>query len=739
MAGYKKYSPITFTNYIGCIDMDSILIKKVWSNDIVEITDKIKKGISSSELSDSNIVVFKVELTSINIFKNKVKYLSEINLRCSGKKVFFITFNGKSNLFELYEVVNSQLVKLNDNALLERIRLADLNEVVEQSSGESLIEAPNGTHFITPSGKHTNKFIRIADIVQSYNALDRISYWLLPHLKDVSYILIDNWSIASIVLHTQLRAGINIPFDSFTSHVSSNISDAKSVLKRVGKRHKGGTVLCLVSVSASGGFLETAEKLISESKLFHTFKGLALFVLPGSPTETCLGQINTDIEWFGSEEDCSYCSSNTDNDKFYIDPKYYTLRDYKEKPAFMPAKFFSTGENHDIPTQAREFISEYGQIDGALSLHKNDSYAGLSPRHHAYFIDVDKLCSSTVFLDKFETKLADYYKCNGIPDVIVFPDHNAGEHLAKIISNSYQNLFIKTNSLENISIGDREIIANSKHILFVDDVVITGTRLDKYNRSLREDFKTSTFDTVGYLIGVARPDSNKALINIKQRLTFGTWESASFAWVESLILPNWSESQCPWCKELNLITSVDAPFEESTHCEERIIELRKRSGINSNGFLYFENVARVILGQGSPLASGGASEIQVLFTIAHGLQMCRSEIDEKYALKKDIFIQSVLGTKKLFHTYNEPMIQAAFLRSAQPNEICSEFWQNNMIDLKFNPEDSASHVLFGELILYLNTIFSEGGYLKTAENSMRKLVDFDKGCQLSKLSSRFFK
>lgn len=82
--------------------------------------------------------------------------------------------------------------------LLNAIRQGDLKDLVVRS--QSII-ASDGFLYESPAGTLTNVFLRVGNIQQDRAALDAVFFWLYPHLRNCGAILVDTWSITSIVFN----------------------------------------------------------------------------------------------------------------------------------------------------------------------------------------------------------------------------------------------------------------------------------------------------------------------------------------------------------------------------------------------------------------------------------------------------------------------------------------------------------------------------------------------------------
>src|SRR5690606_11295790 len=135
---------------------------------------------------------------------------------------YLLALSSKYDAYCIYLVKSDNCLEINDEELLGKIRQADFIDVLERSDGECFHIADEGLHYQTPSGMHTKAFLRLADAVHSFGRMDRISYWMLTSINHADAVLFDNWSLASLVLHSQSVLCKSVKFDCLHQHMNFN-------------------------------------------------------------------------------------------------------------------------------------------------------------------------------------------------------------------------------------------------------------------------------------------------------------------------------------------------------------------------------------------------------------------------------------------------------------------------------------------------------------------------------------
>lgn len=691
------------------------IIKKIWTPHVADLIDRLKRIDSGAQIS-APYFVFKVsDKLRAHLAKDE-NSRSQVVSRYPDKTVYILEYDKAIAKHKIHVVQQGKLKVSADEKLLKDIREFDLLEVIYRTSGDCIIDAPDGTHFITPSEKHTKRFLRLADALHSYDALDRISYWLQAEMNGVAGIVIDTWSLASIILGSQLLLGEGgrAPFDCFRRHIKNDEVEAEKVLSKLANRMVGdGPLLCLVSVSSSGSFFNAFENLVKNSAIRNPTKVLSLYKLRDTPQKIeALATLDFPLDWF-NEPDCTYCAGG-ETTIYQIDPKFYYPRQHQEEPIKF-SKSLLQDDSKKKKSRASRFIHGYGKLPGVLRVHRDDPNDGINPRHHAFYIDVATLLKHDAFKQEVCSALKEVKSADGEAVVVVTPPHKAGGLLANIASNFLGAKYISHQNLRNLPAEDKELIRSAYHLIFLDDVLITGTRITRYLTALREEFSRDelrSLKTVTWSPIIARPSHRKKIDSIEGCLREHPWKN-KLTYLYETVLPEWvGDKSCPWCQEAAVFEKeVQVLFEEPSWYQERRDNLiyGKEDGLSENPLLLLPGAERKNVGSGSPIADEGSNEMQVLFLLATALQNLRN--DSQNPLGPSLFRSCVLSMfgegndMDVFQRYSEALFQAAFLRTVKKEEWDRHVKSKGVEHLaNLISGGSPNGVLLGESILFLHRL-----------------------------------
>lgn len=209
--------------------------------------------------------------------------------------------------------------------------------------------------------------------------------------------------------------------------------------------------------------------------------------------------------------------------------------------------------------------------------------------------------------------------------------------------------------------------------LFLDDVFITGSRLDAINRFLREHKAVISprLTNLHYWTALATPHSESEYQARFRGLTGHHSWTATLQHFAKFLLPDWHESAtCPWCAESKLLGrvaqylgEVDGPL------TDRLSTISDcTSGVTVEAFFSSMNRQLPALGAESVALGAGASPMQVLFACASAVQQLRD--DANNPLDPSRFpAPSLLATRVLEQFYSERLLWLGLIRSLHGTEL----------------------------------------------------------------------
>jgi len=396
-----------------------------------------------------------------------------------------------------------------------------------------------------------------------------------------------------------------------------------------------------------------------------------------------LCKLEEDAQYYASKEDCQLCKA--DSKPLNIDPKLYYLKDGVENYVMLGKSYFET---------CRSFLSRFGDLPDALRVHRTDRSGD---RHHAFDINIAALLQSEEFVNNFHESLR---AVPFSPEVIVAPNHSNGRNMARIASALLGCPVVIHNDLrpdDQLLNDDRRMLESARRILVLDDAINSGTRMDSFNRSLREHF--GELDDLCFLTAMARTESAVELKDIETQLTKAHPWRSYLRYVEKCFLPRWDAEECPWCLEYDFLANISVQsVEPPKWLTERLSALiGKEDGLSTDPLLMLPTLHRPLLGHGSPISRQGSSEMSCLFAVVSALQSLRSADNDLKRLSPRFPVSNVFGLRNL-KNYSEGLVRAVLLRSVKPQEWGDRNSRDVGQFLTRSCQASGQNVVLGELL-----------------------------------------
>ncbi|MEH6500655.1 MAG: phosphoribosyltransferase [Pseudoalteromonas distincta] len=548
--------------------------------------------------------------------------------------------------------------------ILAELRSEDMSRIIGGSLSRCVIRSSSNHHFSLPSGAHSSQFVRLAEAFTNITVVDSIAYWAALHILQSNNFILDNQPTCIVVdnpsmlvlssrMQKLLSGTVELhALESYPSCVETN----RSVIELFDMLTERTTNIYLViGISSIGGLFKFINNRTSCIK-----EALVLFAL--SPTEDitslCTPQIDG-YEIYKSEEACSLCKSGSTPVK--IHGSTYLAGHSPATPVPLKRELF---------TSQKDFFQKYGKHPGVLRVHYNDPNES-TPRHHAFYIDV----SSLFVLEEFRKHIKKTIQLIiPKPDLVVSPKHDTAVKIGRLAAEALGcHFFAVETPLQENGNEFTDYLVRSKNILVIDDVLISGSRFDNFNRAFRETAHlTCEIDSICYFAALATPPSENAFAQrVKGLTTNHDWKS-QVLYLYKIILPDWHTTrECPWCAEHEILVKLmeldnllDAPL------DGRIAELsEKKLGIQENCFSFHpENIEAPLLGSKSVILPEGSTSTQVLFSCASALQQART--NGNHPLEPNAFPTPRYIAKRVFSDhYTERLIWLALLRTVKASEL----------------------------------------------------------------------
>ncbi|HUH19527.1 hypothetical protein [Albibacterium sp.] len=609
------------------------------------------------------------------------------------ESIFYVAYNKSEFIFSK-----------NDNFLKENFK-----EIINQGlanifiSNGGLVES-NGIshHYVFPSGKHSTKFLRTANVLVQKSEIDFIGLNLLHLFKhteirniycDTLSINVIGYSISQYLKRYDDREDINIEsFKSYDGIYSKNTKFYKDSI-------------FLISASTSGG-------------LVHYLKGnhpeidskdvCVLYYLPiEKPSNLSLERVLCNLErnekfqygleiykQFKAGERCSFCENQSTaikivGDSFSLDEpiintrnivasKYISksLKDFVEVFKYNEETGTSLKVSFSEDTINRKKYNLYIDYENIIKHIENEQY-----KSHKNKIDA--------FINQYVPASLNY---------IIHLNDKGSELLAKYILE--KTTCFSKNSIEVINqseLADKKISEHeSGSILIVASCITNGKNLLYLSRYFRNYNNIRLI----YFIGINRISDSDKHKELKSNIKYGLYgsENSSFVEIETINCDN-SNTETPWEIELDHLREIQEGLNEpSSFVTERIttitnfsnktfkggtqkifypdilgneLEIRKNSAFfNSND--YFEQV----------------TQSDIYFTISCVLNNMRNNsIDGLYQTN---FVKNLLDPF-IFNRFNDGIIQASILRAAKNDELNYSFSRKNSEDMLMLLKTFAKH------------------------------------------------
>ena len=539
-------------------------------------------------------------------------------------------------------------------------------------------------HYIKPSEKHTNFFLRASKMFRSSIEISFFALAALNHFPKnedgtpfiPSHILIDTPIIIAlaqaIVDLLKLISGNEIPtieinsFGSFTGLNDEEYSSA--ILSELPE-----TTLALISASTSGGLAKELQKSLKlpESHFLHFLYLSATLREDVSFPKICNlyqdkvhnanGFIRRPQNF--NAENCKLCTGGS----FAI----RLLGDHFDPapPKPQPVKI---GRN-DAPTGIDSFRELIGRTVAQNIFKVGTTKAYRDKTHRHFYVDASLLLENEKIKERLHYNLDVYFPQN--PQAIIHIDKYSNRFAEEIKE------YTKCENVDIISHDDIEShlpnATNSKKPIIVCAAIIeSGRTLLEVSRDLRN---IVTGAPIIYFILLAKSFSSEKMDALRSNLSMtSAIVQHNVVIIEEFPLPV-STKHNGWHLEEEFITTNKLNNRRGSYWVQRHSKVAITDGTmpdplflrNSkaskskltlqNGFVFFPS--------GGQLA-GKSSDADIYFCIASVLQNLRTRQPsaKKTSLMSSIYHQGLLSAEN-FSRYNDNILQACLLRAALPAEL----------------------------------------------------------------------
>ena len=529
-------------------------------------------------------------------------------------------------------------------------------------------------------------FLRVGNLQTSRSAIDALFFWLVPYLENCIGIITDTWSISSISQNASRRlfdygGGIESPcpiemlgdyHDRPEYYGSTAAEKIERFIFRIEARGEGacGQVVILISATHTGSMVCLIEKYLKLRGIpLEKVVFVSLFKLSHASSIPTLRDLSED-------KDFSVVDNLSEEERATAIDIHSSL--------YFPATQLDIEKNLllSVIEPYGKFCRTYGDISFARVHHTDSESNPLYERHHGVWIDTEQLVAHSHFLTLFNRRILEL---DPPPTIIIHPNHTVAHSLSQIAVEVLRKKGMQTLSfphddlklMVDLSDDDGKVkteiedLGESEAILLLDDAFIAGTRISSYQKNLRDLSFSGVFH---YLVAISRPEERRIWEDQRRAFVRARALSSSkngnqtphntFDSIEMLVLPNWTEDQCPWCAEMDEVAQM-------RQAHQGLSLNSHGKGMDQDIFIVPTGYSPLELKKDSFLGPPNIAQSNVFCAVAGALQILRTEPIDKTPLLNDQFflIKPVLKETYYLRYFTDSILMASILRAARASEL----------------------------------------------------------------------
>jgi len=547
-------------------------------------------------------------------------------------------------------------------------------------------------HYVFPSGKHCDKFLRAGNILLISSEIYFIAFALLKHFEygrhtqiycDTSSINSIAFALSDLINRFQEEPGRKqIPIESFSSYEG---------LYRNEISYKYNALL-LISASTSGNIIAKIRENHSEIELKNI---LVLYFLGDDKDyrdvrDTVMCNVTQSknnpggIKYYQTykSDACDLC----DEGSFAVEVKGDSF--LLEQPKINRILL----EKKDREKYLSEFVDQFKskkKKNTVLKAHYKEKHTN----KYEVYIDYYELLAGLKktryrdYRNKLIAYISQYVPSN--TKYIIHLEDKASEELADYIIEKIGDNYLSKKKPNKISQDNLSEIKKESEgsVLVVGSCISNGKNLLYISRALRNHDSLR----IVYFIGITRTKNKEYLDSLKKNLKQGSYgpESSTFIEVESIFCEN-NSKKSSWLKEIDFIKYfieflADHHPQDSKetirYLKQRKAFLENGAGNKSRGLSQELFYPRVITGKYEPLEIRknfaffdfdnyvhDVTQSDIYFTISNIINGLRNTDKPERNLKQTVYVRNLLDPGN-FNRFNDGIIQASILRAARPEEL----------------------------------------------------------------------
>ncbi|MDR0229891.1 MAG: hypothetical protein LBI72_12635 [Flavobacteriaceae bacterium] len=595
--------------------------------------------------------------------------IEEITLN---KNIFYASY--KQNKYNIGHL--EKTLRENFNFIINQ----GLTNIFVKNGG--LVES-NGVshHFVFPSGKHSAKFLRTANILVKKSEIDFIALNTLHKFNSVDFknIYCDTLSINVIAYSmSQLVNRYN------ENHIYLNIESFKSYDGLYSKNSKFlPNSIFLISASTSGGIIQYLKE--NHGHNIHSNNIIILYYLPIDKENKLVEEnvlCNLDFEvnnqlglekfvqYKPSDNKCKFCENNSTpikilGDSFSLDEPIINTHN------IVASKYISK--------EIKDFVEMFkcNEINGTvLKVSYNETSIGR--KKYDLYIDYEKIIANLDLYEKHKNKLNSYID-QYVPASIKYIIH-LNDNGSKLLSEYIKDKIKESTNSDIIVINQsdlkEETISNttSGSILIVGSCITNGKNLLYLSRFFRNYEKIRLV----YFVAINRISDTIKQRELKNNIKIGLYglDNSTYVEIESIHCDN-SNKNISWELELEFLKKLRENSDENNpFVDKRISTIQDFEGINKKGGdnnIFFTNSKNeeLKIRKNSAFFNNNdyhksITQSDVYFTISCVLNNMRN--NKESGLFQTNFVRNLLDPY-IFNRFNDGVIQASILRASKPEEL----------------------------------------------------------------------
>lgn len=647
-----------------------------------DLPNRIKTYLGDQELVSAGAVFMRMHFRDYVDLVGDARALQQVREKLRGRDAYVFSYG--DGTFQWTEVHGQPVSSFSPDRLQEALRTAEMRYLLE---ADGVVMPPSDSfHYEGPNGDVYRQFIRFASALRSIGALDAVAFWLAPLTDDQPVVVVDSATVVSIALHLDRYRHDCLGDDRRLAGVEcvgdySEESDGLRARLRampLGDEVDRASVPTLVirSVVSTGKLTTRVTHVCAEAGL-RNVQTVAFYGAPDAVGDVFC-RMPALKESDGVPTGATIPISGTN---------YFPELTVEPDLCNVNVKTAELGE---------DFFNKYRSLD-AIAVHRSEP--GSSGRHHAVYVDIATLCDdSPVFrrgvverVAKIRQRIEQAHRDDSDNperiDVILSPEHAGARVLADIVANELGDtprVRCDPEMLDRARERDKELLRAARLVLLVDDALITGARLKNYRHFLRACgyHSVETPIDLEFLVGLSRPEDNNDL----RHVTDTVHGKVHFSWVEELLLPNWSEEECPWCVEHrsmeryeHLVLGSGSP----DRFQNRLAELEDTThGLRANLFLPWSSTDRELPRRSNEIGPQSIfhadTEAELFAAVASAVQALRQQ--GRLTKRLRLPIAKVLDPKVwLAGRYYDSALTAAFLRATRRHDVRNAHLRDDLL------------------------------------------------------------